>query len=155
MSISTTPLKRAKELQPFSREHHHGLLLCWKIRKGFTSGVKKERIKRYADHLYQTNLLPHFKDEEKYIFPILGSEHELVKKALAEHRRLIRLFTLEQDVTKSLSKIEEELEAHIRFEERTLFPEIQKIATKDQLQTIEQHHQEILACDDWDDEFWK
>ena len=25
------PLKRVKELQELSREHHHGLLLCWKI----------------------------------------------------------------------------------------------------------------------------
>ncbi|CDF79955.1 hypothetical protein BN863_22430 [Formosa agariphila KMM 3901] len=26
------PLKRHKSLQPLSRDHHHGLLLAWKIR---------------------------------------------------------------------------------------------------------------------------
>jgi len=154
METSKTPLKRSKELQPFSREHHHGLLLCWKIRKGITNGIEKERIKRYADHLYKTNLLPHFEDEERYVFPILGNDHELVKKALAEHRRLIRLFTVEKDVSKALSKIEEELEAHIRFEERVLFPEIQEKASVADLELIAKHHKEIEAGEDWDDEFW-
>ena len=100
-------------------------------------------------------MVQHFEDEEKYVFPVLGPENELVQQALAEHRRLFRLFTEATNVRKGLSKIEEELEAHIRFEERVLFPEIQKVATEDQLQTIEKHHQEIPACEDWDDEFWK
>ncbi len=154
MNTSKAPLKRTKELQPFSREHHHGLLLSWKIRKGFTSGVEKERIKRYADHFFKNSLIPHFEDEEKYVFPILGNDHELVKKALAEHRRLIRLFENKTDMSRSLSQIEEELEAHIRFEERVLFPEVQENATEKELKLIETHHQEIKACEDWDDEFW-
>jgi len=149
-----TPLKRSKELQPFSREHHHGLLLSWKIRKGFTSGVEPERIKRYADHFFKNSLIPHFEDEEKYVFSILGNEHELVKKALAEHRRLIRLFENKTDISRSLSQIEEELEAHIRFEERILFPEVQEKATVRELELIAEHHTEIKACEDWDDEFW-
>tara|TARA_R110002072_G_scaffold156748_1_gene307289 strand:+ start:1887 stop:2354 length:468 start_codon:yes stop_codon:yes gene_type:complete len=155
MEISKTPLKRSKGLQSFSREHHQGLLLCWKIRKGFTKGVEKERIKRYADHLYKTNLLPHFKDEEKYVFRILGNDHNLVKKALAEHRRLIRLFENGKDTVRALSKIEEELEAHIRFEERVLFTEIQQVATPAQLQLVEEQHQEVEACEAWDDKFWR
>lgn len=154
MSVSQTPLKRSKELQPFSREHHHGLLLSWKIRKGFTSGVETERIKRYADYFFKTSLLPHFEDEEKYVFSILGNDHELVKKALAEHRRLVRLFKNKTDISRSLSQIEEELESHIRFEERILFPEIQRNATKEELQRVADHHTEIEACEDWDDEFW-
>src|SRR5690606_10923423 len=31
---SEKPIKRNKDLQPFSRDHHHSLLLCWKIRTG-------------------------------------------------------------------------------------------------------------------------
>lgn len=155
MTKANKPLKRAVELQPFSREHHHGLLLCWKIGKGLRNGVENERIKKYVDHFYEHSLLQHFEDEEKYVFPILGSENELVQQALTEHRRLLRLFTEITDVRKSLSKIEEELNAHIRFEERILFPEVQKVASEEQLQAIEQHHQEIPACENWDDEFWK
>ena len=33
------PQKRHKALQPLSREHHHGLLLSWKIRTGFSKDI--------------------------------------------------------------------------------------------------------------------
>lgn len=154
MKTSPKPLKRLKELQPFSREHHHGLMLSWKIRKGLTNGVEIDRIKAYVDYFFQHSIVPHFDDEEQYVFPVLGNDHELVKKALAEHRRLKRLFKKTTDVPRALSQIEEELEAHIRFEERVLFPEIQKVANKKQLQLIAKHHTEIEACTTWEDAFW-
>ena len=138
-----------------SRDHHHGLLLCWKIRTGFSKGVDLERIKRYTDWFFNTHLVPHFNLEEKYIFPILGEKHELVKRALTEHRRLIRLFTNTHSISKSLSLIEEELEQHIRFEERILFNEIQKIGTEKQLNTISELHNDAKFQDNVADEFWK
>src|SRR5690606_30674746 len=85
---------------------------------------------------------------------ILETNHDLVKRALSDHRRLKRLFNNEDDITKSLSKIEEELEQHIRFEERILFPEIQKTATETQLAHIEKIHQQAPFEDNLDDEFW-
>ena len=93
--------------------------------------------------------------EEDHIFTILDTEHELIKRALAEHRRLNRLFNKNEDETKVLSKIEEELEQHIRFEERVLFPEIQKIATEEQLLQIEKINQPEAFEDKLDDVFWK
>ena len=114
------PIKRDEFLKPLSRDHHHGLLLCWKIRTGFKKQVEISRIKSYSDWFYKNHLLPHFDVEEKYVFPILGNHHELVKKALSEHRKLRRLFEDSNDVPKNLGKIEEDLEAHIRFEERFL-----------------------------------
>jgi iron-sulfur cluster repair protein YtfE (RIC family) len=134
---------------------HHNLLLCWKIRKGLSSCIEPERIAYYAQYFFSEQLVAHFNDEEKYVFPILGEAHELVQKALREHRRLVRLFEKMEGPTRSLSLIEEELEAHIRFEERVLFPKIQKVATSEQLRTIEEHHTELLACDNWEDPFWK
>ena len=124
------PQKRHKALQPLSREHHHGLLLSWKIRAGFSKDIDPKRIRTYANWFYENHLIPHFELEEIHIFSILEAENELVKRALAEHRRLKRLFTDKDDDLKRLSKIEEELEQHIRFEERILFPEIQKVATE-------------------------
>lgn len=148
------PLKRHKALQPFSREHHHGLLLCWKIRKGFLSKVDPARIKVYSDWFYRTYLIPHFSNEEDYIFPILGEEHEHVKKAMAEHRRLARLFDDKEDIVRNLNRIEEELERHIRFEERVLFPEIQDTATPDQFEIIQKIHKSDLFQENNKDPFW-
>lgn len=149
------PIKRDKALQPISREHHQSLLLCWKIRTGFSKGVDVVRMKKYADWFFENHIRPHFEMEETYIFPILGNKHEGVKKALSEHRRLSRLFENSVEIEKSLSRIEEELEAHIRFEERILFNEIQEIATEEQLKSILEHHTESKFQENTDDMFWK
>lgn len=148
------PLKRHKALQPFSREHHHGLLLCWKIRKGFLSKTEPIRIKVYADWFYKNHLISHFSAEEKFIFPILDKNHEHIKKAMVDHRRLARLFQDKNDLARNLSRIEEELEKHIRFEERVLFQEIQKVATKDEMELIEQTHELNSFKENNTDPFW-
>lgn len=152
--MKSKPLKRHKALQPFSREHHHGLLLSWKIRNGFSKNIEIERIKTYADWFFENELIPHFELEEAHIFPLLDADNELIKRALAEHRRLKRLFNDDKDVEKSLHKIEEELEQHIRFEERILFPEIQNSATEEQLALIEDIHSDERFVDNTTDEFW-
>ncbi|WP_308993161.1 hemerythrin domain-containing protein [Mariniflexile litorale] len=152
--MSQKPLKRHKALQPLSRDHHHGLLLSWKIRAGFSKNIEPERIKTYADWFFKTHLIPHFEMEEHYVFSILEPENDLVKKALADHRLLKRLFANE-DIKLALSNIEEVLDKHIRFEERVLFPEIQKVATEAQLLDIEKIHKEADFIDKLDDEFWK
>lgn len=148
------PIKRNENLKAISREHHHGLLLSWKIRNGLKKEVAPERIKKYVNWFYITHLLPHFELEEKYVFPILDKEHELVKKALSEHRRLKRLFESKTATVKNLMQIEEELESHIRFEERVLFNEIQMIATEKQLEEIKTIHKEEKFEDNLTDAFW-
>lgn len=152
--MNLQPIKRNKALQAVSREHHHGLLLCWKIRTGFSKGISEARIKKYTDWFYTTHLVPHFELEENYMFPILGNDDELVKKALAQHKRLHRLFAETNTISKSLSLIEEELEQHIRFEERILFNEIQKIATEEQLEIISKLHNDEKFTDNTHDPFW-
>lgn len=149
------PIKRHEAIKTLSREHHHGLLLCWKIRVGIKNNIELYRIKRYADWFYQTNLISHFEMEEKYLFSILGDQNDLIKKAKSEHRRLKRLFEDDSDHQKSLGLIEEELERHIRFEERVLFNEIQKKATQEQLLDLEQIHSEEKFVDNLTDAFWR
>ena len=149
------PIKRNEFLKPISREHHHGLLLCWKIRNGLKKNVATERIKKYVDWFFEHHLVPHFEIEENYIFPILGNEHELVKKALSEHRRLTRLYNSQTEVLKNLNLFEEELEAHIRFEERILFNEIQAVASEAQLEFIKESHNESNFVDNTNDPFWE
>jgi hypothetical protein len=152
--ISNKPLKRAPELQPLSHDHHHGLMLCWKIRSGFAKKVAPERIKKYADWFFKTHLIPHFELEEQYVFTILNPENSLVKRALSDHRRLKRLFNKTADLEIVLGLIEEELEAHIRFEERVLFGEIQMVATDAELMIISVLHSEADFVENVGDVFW-
>jgi iron-sulfur cluster repair protein YtfE (RIC family) len=149
------PIKRHKALQPLSRQHHFGLLFSWKLRKGFSKNIEMERMQEYAKWFYEHEIKPHFKDEEKYLFPILEDDNELVERALKEHRRLKRLFNDTKNPEKSLNNLEEELDAHIRFEERILFNEIQKVATEAQLEKIEEIHNGIEKSPDYHDPFWE
>jgi iron-sulfur cluster repair protein YtfE (RIC family) len=51
--------------------------------------------------------------------------------------------------------IKNDLEGHIRFEERVLFNKIQEKASAEELQEIQQHHDKEITCGVWEDEFWK
>ena len=66
---------------------------------------------------------------------------------------------LKTDIEKNLVLIEEQLESHVRFEERILFDEIQKIATRSELQKINEIHCSTFSAEEvnekWEDEFWR
>ncbi len=148
-------IKRDDFLKPVIRERHLGFLFCWKIRVGIEKNINPTRIKKYTDWFYKTYLIHYFKFEEKYMFPILPSENKMRIKAMAEHRRLKRLFESDTDILKNSSLIEEELENHIRFEERMLFDEVKRNATEEQLQLIRIHHSDEKFTDNVSDPFWK
>jgi iron-sulfur cluster repair protein YtfE (RIC family) len=78
-----------------------------------------------------------------------------VERALKEHRRLRRLFEDKDNVERALHNLEEELDAHIRFEERILFNEIQKVATPEQLAKVDEIHQEPEEVFEYEDPFWE
>lgn len=148
------PLKRAIELQPLSHDHHHALQLCWKIRTGLSKNIAPERIKTYANWFFKNHLLDHFDIEERDVFSVLGLNNELVQRALSEHQNLIALFNSDSDIKETLEKIETDLKAHVRFEERELFAEVQNVATATQLEKIVAAHTDI-AFKEYDlDEFW-
>ena len=148
-------IKRHLALQEYSKDHHQALLLCWKIQVGFSKGIVAERIKTYADWFYENHILEHFQKEEKYMFPVLGSEHKLIVQALEEHKILLALFTDTAQIEDSLKQIQTLLKAHIRFEEQILFNEIQSAATPQELEKIAQFHKDEKYVDNLNDIFWK
>ncbi|MBR9853450.1 MAG: hemerythrin domain-containing protein [Algicola sp.] len=148
------PIKRHSALQGVSREHHHGLLLSWKIRTGLSKNISPERIKKYMDWFFQNYLIPHFELEETYIFPIIGNDHPWIKKALKDHKELTELFTSPIADVSTLGQVEEKLEQHIRFEERQLFNHIQEVANDVQLDLIEKKHHNEKFKDNTHDPFW-
>ncbi|MDQ3050194.1 MAG: hemerythrin domain-containing protein [Bacteroidota bacterium] len=148
------PIRRHESLQFLSREHHQGLLLSWKIRKGISARIATGRLKNYVSWFFIEHLVPHFQVEELHVFPVLGNNHPLVMQALAEHRNLERLFKSELSALVTFEEIADALEQHIRFEERTLFNEIEKIVTPAQLNSIQTLHAEAPFCENETDKFW-
>lgn len=148
-------IKRHESLQAFSRDHHQALLLCWKIKVGLSKGISIDRIKAYTNWFYENHILEHFEMEEKYMFPVLPKNHELIIRVIREHKFLLALFNNTSQVEKSLRELQVALKNHIRFEERILFNEIQNVASPRQLELIEKHHTSEKFEDNLKDVFWK
>jgi hemerythrin-like domain-containing protein len=156
----TKPLKRHPALVPLSKDHHFGLLLCWKIRTGIKKGISTQRMVDYVNYFFNDHLKPHFLEEEQHIFVLLDSDDEKRKKAESQHIELIQLIdsltAQPHKALETLGALEQELDNHIRFEERDLFPYIQSILNEAELEKlkgkIESIHQTVP--DDWNDPFW-
>lgn len=143
-------------LIPLIEEHNEVILLCERIRVGLKNKIELNRIKNYIDWFKINYLDPHVEIEKSLIFPILGNSNVRVKRALANHRRLNRLFAETDDLHKVLHKTEEELSTYIGFEERVLYNEIRALATDAQWEEIEKSHQNLSFDENsWADRFWE
>ncbi len=149
------PIKRIEALKPLSRDHHHALLLCWKITTGFAKNVAAERIKKYCDWIYSEEITPHFMEEELFIYPVLGNDNEMIIRALEEHRELRNLFESKVNLEINLKLLASKLQEHVRFEERELFNAVQEAATPEQIEYITDNTEEIKFLDDLSDPFWE
>ncbi|MDZ4668379.1 MAG: hemerythrin domain-containing protein [bacterium] len=157
--VSTSPIKRSKALVQFSREHHFGLLLVWKIRQGLKNNIALERISNYTLFSYDNELAAHFKEEEKDLFVKLPAQDELRKQAFAEHEQIYKLVaSIREEKTSSnlLSTFADSLDKHIRFEERILFNHLQKNLSIEEIKKLEENHsaRDEKVDDQWEDQFW-
>lgn len=102
-------MKRHPRLHRLSMEHHHSLVFVRHLRRGLES----REILRVIDEV----LMPHFLLEERLLLPALSraGRADLAARALDEHAE-IRLARGDPERLANL------IEAHIRFEERELFP---------------------------------
>lgn len=165
---TTPPIKRNKNLVWLSRDHHEGLLIVWKIRQGIRLQVNDSEILNFILHEYCHSLQPHFLQEEKWLFTSLSKKDEWrveVEKQHAEIRKMVAVircsFKTREQVLQNLKvlceKFASQLEKHIRFEERILFPYIEKIVTEEKLTEIgdeltKAHHLKMPVA--WTSEFW-
>lgn len=149
------PIKRARGLRPLSIDHHHGLLLCWKIRAGVHKGIAAHRIWAYVAWFYAEYLEPHFTVEEEQVFPLLGSDHPMVLRALGEHKEIRKMVQQNEGIPDGLIRLADALQGHIRFEERTLFGELQNSISEQQVNALEQLHHGQRFKENGNDPFWE
>jgi hypothetical protein len=153
------PLKRNECIKKFSRDHHLGLLFCWKIRHGLKAGVALNRVCKYVAYFWQQHLQWHIKDEEKILFSHLKDRR--VQKALNEHKLISAqvqdvINDSENNKRKSLTKLADMVDDHIRYEERILFHHLEMKLNKEQLENIgtQIHKQRSSLQDEYEDQFW-
>lgn len=151
------PIKRNVNLVELSKEHHFGLLACWKVRQGIKKEISSERITKYILYFWENHLEHHFEEEERFLFI---DDNEKCQAALEQHKELKNLILLFQSADADytlLTKWANLLDSHIRFEERELFPHLEQILPESRLEEIgqvlaESHHEP--ACENYEDSFW-
>ncbi len=154
-----SPIKRHPAIVSFSKDHHFGLLLAWKIRQGLKNGVGPERISNYVIYFFDEDLKKHFREEEELLFSKLPADNGLRQQAEADHKSILQLLSaIKNDKcnTTLLSQVADEVERHIRFEERELFSYLQlNIAEKELEAIISRTSNNGQQIDDqWKDVFW-
>ncbi len=156
---NSKPIKRHEAIVQFSREHHFGLLLVWKIKQGIKKNVSPERISNYVLYFFEHDLKQHFSNEEKTLFAYLPEDNLLRKQAFQEHNKIYSLIDAISNEKMSyslLSQFSEILDSHIRFEERILFSHIQEVVPEKILMEHQASHIDNKQVDNnWDDHFWE
>ncbi|WP_370869816.1 hemerythrin domain-containing protein [Polaromonas sp.] len=125
-------MKRSAVLQPLSREHHTALTLakaCERAAQSRDEGLVAKACQR-AIRAFSDELEPHFQVEEQSLLPLLLSAETrpLAQRTMAEHQQLRALLDeLRRNDAEALGSFGKCLTAHVRFEERELFPVIEPL----------------------------
>jgi iron-sulfur cluster repair protein YtfE (RIC family) len=141
-------MKRHEAIVPLSRDHHSSLLLAQLLRKNapvYRDMPDNAADKaKYAKLQFEAHIKKHFEQEETMLELAKSSYTEINTLAAEikwEHRELTALFQsldTTTDLESNMDALAIALEAHIRKEERILFPLLQQHCSKQILQDI--HH---------------
>lgn len=151
-------MKRHNSIAPLSRDHHIGLLCCWKIRQGIKKAIEIERLRVYILYFWSTHLAEHFREEEELL--LSDAKDELCIQAVQEHQQLKLLVGKIESVAviEDIMAFAVLLNAHIRFEERVVFPYLEESIKENELAWIgdrlKERHTRLME-DSFRDEFWK
>jgi hemerythrin-like domain-containing protein len=123
-------VKRHPQLQPLSDDHHAALVLAREMRRAgeandaaaLAAAWKQARVR------FARELEPHFQTEETALFPALeaAGEADLARRAREEHARLREGIARPPDAAAARA-FGSLLHAHVRFEERALFPRAEHV----------------------------
>lgn len=125
-------MKRSPALQPLSREHHTALTLakaCGRAAQSGDAATVSQACQRVI-RAFSNELNAHFLIEEQSLLPLLQTTETqaLVQRTLADHQELRGLLAgLQQNDAAALNRFGQCLMAHVRFEERDLFPAIESL----------------------------
>lgn len=156
--MKNKPVKRSPYIIKLSRDHHASLLFCWKLRQGMKLHVAAERMRRYVAYFAKDHLAPHFREEEEILFAA-AVDDTLVGQAMREHDEINNLVsaiatTHLKELPALLGSVADRVDAHVRFEERVLFPHLEKIIPEDQLKEISEQLDHDPEKDTYEDDFW-
>jgi hemerythrin-like domain-containing protein len=135
-------MKRSEALAGLSRDHHKALAVALRLRRAGPDSVV-EAVAGFRDY-FETAGNRHFELEEAVLLPALPDEGgwaTLTERVREEHRSLREagartLAAAREDAAPQARQLGEALDAHVRFEERQLFPFLEQRLTAAQLSDL-------------------
>lgn len=142
-------MKRHPDLREFSDDHHQGLVNAFRLKRTASGeGVTPGEAARAFLKFWREDTSLHFRKEEEVLLPVVARfggdlEDEPVVEMLTQHARIRGLamqlgdeVEREEVQSETLQTLGELLEAHIRLEERVLFPALEESLSEEALGEI-------------------
>ena len=142
-------MKRHSSLVPLSHDHHHALVEARRLGRA-ADDTDAERREAVADFVrfFSTETVRHFREEEEQLFPAFvgqeGADERLLVQALLQHQRihalvgrLVHALATDGVDASAMRELAELMEAHVRLEERELFPLIEQIVSPEVLSELD------------------
>lgn len=139
-------MKRHRTLVPLSHDHHYALVEARRLRcaaEGSGSSTAASAFLRF----FASETVGHFRAEEELLFPTVvdfPEAREPIVQALLEHQRIRARAALLRDglddgraLADTMRELGELLAAHVRHEERRLFPLIESLLDNRTLAELE------------------
>lgn len=134
-------MKRHPALEPLSHDHHRALVLARRLRRAADEpGGALRELEHAVQREFEAELDPHFRVEERCLLPALreAGADASVRRTEEDHARL-RALVGGEEAPWSAARARELgalLEAHVRFEERELFPQAEARLSEDALDAV-------------------
>jgi len=157
---------RHSTLQPLSRQHHQGLLVSLLLDKGLKKNASLKEMRDFILQFWEDELRQHFEKEDLLFLPLVDTYPQLIehltqlKNEHQEIRMLIQKLNNEirSEQLETITSFSNNLEKHIRFEERQLFNIIQKTLPENELNNFESELNLITEkefCTKYPVKFWE
>lgn len=131
-------MKRTPELRTLSEDHHHGLVQARRLRRAAEGDDPPGKTAGDFLDFWQRDTAIHFRKEEEVLLPVTARHgvdvtRDAVVEMLEDHAFIRGLvMRLSDEVVggtvraETLRELGERLEAHIRLEERVVFPYLEE-----------------------------
>ena len=142
-------MKRHPSLRKFSDDHHGGLVQARRLRRAAAGEAEPPaEVARAFLRFWDEDTSVHFREEEEVLLAVFARhggdlDAEPVQEMVADHTRIrgLVMTLIEEDrsgevSTDTLCRIGERLEAHIRLEERRVFPLVEASLPEEGLEEI-------------------
>lgn len=139
--------RRHEVLHPLSHHHHHALVMALKLKRAGTtkSSLSPDEIRAELKAFWEPGGLEHFREEEEILLPAYAQYASLelpeITEMLLEH---VKIRSLVNRVLKEneknvlvMNELGHLLEAHVRKEERVIFPMIEDALPEKEIQKLQ------------------